>query len=352
MQATKNQAFPQSISVIIEKTRQVIRRHASPGKIQTLCAQRLDLFDEETRKQGFAPCIDFPYHLARGLGAEAAKAEAVSVLCTLIYLGCDLLDDLHDHDLPEDRAEYTVPHVTLASSVFLSVLPTLAVVEFFAPSQPEQMEACRLIAEALALMAAGQSMDVRSRFNTALSVEEVQASISAKSGEEMALFCRLAALVSRKDFMENAAEFGRQLAMALQMASDLTDLFSPIGKDLKEGTFTVPLALHVLRLEKEEKSFFMRVWHESALNPEARRHLGTALQKSGAAAHTAFMIETFLTRGEKELAALPLEADSVDRLRAILEEIGNYSLVHLHAYLKPPPAAPEIWSARDTLLGM
>lgn len=335
--------LPPHISIVIGKTRNLIRQHTPPGGIQILCEKKLDLFEGETRKQGFAPCIDFPYQLACGLGGERLKAEAVSVLCTLVFLGCDLLDDFHDNDLPQDEDTYSAPQVTLASSVFLTVLPTLAASALLPASL--QMEACRLIAETLAIMAAGQSRDVQSRFNADLSVEEIEANIRDKSGEEMALFCRLATLVSDKSKCKTAVEFGRQMAMALQMATDLADLFSRMSKDLKEGTFTIPLALHVLRLTTKEKSSFMRLWHEGTLNPNV-------LKESGAAAHTAFMIETRLTRGEKTLTALSLQPGPLNSLKGIMEEVGNYSLIHLQAYLKAPFTAPKMREAQLTILGM
>ena len=321
--------------LIQNKIAELIRKHTSPGIIQNLCQKRLNLFAGEAREQGFAPCIDFPYHLARGLGASADKAEAVSVLSTLIYLGCDLLDDFHDNDLPQDTEEYSAPQVTLASSIFLSVLPTLAASQYLVSA--DAMEACRLIAEALAVMAAGQSRDVQSRFNPKLSVEEIEDNIRAKSGEELALFGRLSALVSDKNQADSLARFGAHTATALQIASDLTDLFSaPASKDLKEGVFTIPLALHWLRLPEKEKPFFLRVWRESALNPATRQVLCNFLRESGAAAHTAFMIETFLHRGEKELSSLPLQGDSLHGLQALIEKISDYALSYLRSYLHLP----------------
>ena len=275
-----------------------------------------------------------------------------AVLSTFIYLGCDILDDLHDNELPRDQKEYSPACASLAGSLLLSTMPVLVIGEFFDSEDARRFLACRIVGESLLKMAEGQSKDIQSRFNADLSVEEIEANVIAKSGEEMALFCRLAALAASQDIpiQQACAQWGRNLATALQIASDLADLFEETtSNDLQQGTFTVPLALHFLRLEKEEKTLFSQLWRQSSQDSEARRLVQTALRESGAVAHTALMIETACERAGESLKTIPLDPPSKEKLAALIEQVSCCSLSHLQSFFN---LSSDDSRASMTLMGM
>ena len=162
------------LSLVINSTRAFMRKHISAGPLLSLCEQRLDLFEKEVLQQGMAPCIDVPYHLCHGLSQDAEKSRTAAVLSTFIYLGCDILDDLHDNELPRDQKEYSPACASLAGSLLLSTMPVLVIGEFFDSEDARRFLACRIVGESLLKMAEGQSKDIQSRFNADLSVEEIE----------------------------------------------------------------------------------------------------------------------------------------------------------------------------------
>ena len=330
-----DQALLPHLSMVIDDSKALVRTHVPTGVLSSLCEQRLNSFEAEVQKLGSAPCIDVPYFLCRGLCEDEKKSRAAAVLGTFVYLGCDILDDLHDHELPSSG--HSPAHVSLAGSLFLSTLPTLAISDFLSSTDPKSFIACEAVAKSLLTMARGQTRDIESRFNPNLSVEEIEETIILKSGEEMALFCRLSAILAdqNEEVQQSCAQFGRDLATALQIVSELTDIFEETtSNDLREGTLTLPLALHFLRLGKGEKDSFCRVWRKSSKDQGVRRTLQNHLKESGALAHSALMIEAYCEKAGKTLGSLTLHPESRAPLEDLLERISQYAVFHLQSFLK------------------
>lgn len=325
--------LPPHVSSVIDETKALMRQHVPEGPLLSLCEQRLGLLEENVHSQVQAPFIDAPYFLGLGFGSTPPKSRDVAVLCTLIYLGCDLLDDLHDHEIPQDK--HSAAYASLSGILFLSSLAPLAIGKVFGKADPRVYLTHQLMAEGLKRMAGGQVRDIGSRFNPNLSAEEVEASAVAKSGEGLALFCHLSSLLSNQDeeVQKNCAQFGRAVDTALQIVSDLDDLLEkPTSNDLQEGTLTLPLALHFLKLEEKEKEFFCRVWRESAKSPEARRLLQDSLRQSGAVTHAALRIENYCAEARNALKSIPLTKNSQSALLNLIDKIsccGEFYQSHL-----------------------
>ncbi|MDO8519490.1 MAG: polyprenyl synthetase family protein [Deltaproteobacteria bacterium] len=315
-----------------------------------LCEQRADRLEAELKKQGRAPCLELPYLLSLGFSGDISKARKAAALSGFIYLGCDILDDLHDNELPEDQKNLSPALISLAGSLLLTSLPTMAIARFF-DDEKSRFAACQAVSEALMVMAQGQSKDILSRFDGNLSVEDMEASVAAKSGEEMALFCRFAALMAGQDekTVRDCMQLGRDLSVALQIISDLTDIYeNSISTDLGQGTLTIPLALHLLRLAPKEKDSFIGLWKESGKNPAARFSLQQMLKNSGGVAHASMMIESYSEKALLTLNSLPLGQVARNGLEELIETISRYAIGHLHDYFEKTGDAPM--SAR--LMGM
>lgn len=339
------------LPVVIANTKSFMRRHVPAGSLVSLCEQKLAFFEEQVLKQGMAPCVDVPYHLCHGFSQNTKKSQMVGLVSTCIYLGCDILDDLHDNELGPVQKQYSPAHVSLAGSLLLSTVPILAIGEFFDAADTRSHAACQVMAESFLKMAHGQVSDIQSRFNADFSVAEIESNVIAKSGEEMALFCNLAALAADQDIptQQTCTQFGRDLATALQIISDLTDLFEEtVSNDLQQGTLTIPLALHLLGLEKAEKSLFCKLWRQSSHDPEARRLLQAALRESGALAHTALMIESYCDKARKTLESLPLQKKSWENLAVLIEKASRYAFFHLQSFVKKS----SDFQITNTLMGM
>ncbi|MBI2343268.1 MAG: polyprenyl synthetase family protein [Deltaproteobacteria bacterium] len=330
--------------VVLRAVREHLRRCIPAGPLTALCERWLTQLEDHLQEHGSAPCIDVPYLVAQGLGANAEKTRTVAVFATSIFLGCDLLDDFHDQAWPRELRSASVNTVSLAGSLLLSVIPTLVIAEIPDLSDAGRFHACRMVAEYLQRMAGGQADDLRSPWNPELSIDATQSRMMAKSGEEMALFCHFSALVTGCDahLQQECAQFGREMAMALQIISDLTDLFEkPVSTDLQQGTGTLPLALHLARLETGARKAFCGLWRESAHSPAARRRLQWAMCDSGAVAHAAVMIESYGERAKERLHGLPLHPASQHALQEEIATLSRYALAHLQAFLHHEPEKPS-----------
>lgn len=324
------------ISVVVDDADFFLQKHVQSRTLLSLYQQRLKIFADQAEKQGFAPCIDVPYFLCLGLSQDNEKSRRLALLSTLVFLGCDLLDDFHDGDLHVVPNTSSVAQVTLASSVLLSALPALVASEFFGK---ESSVVCQSVARSLLVMAQGQEQDVLSRFNPDFSIEDVEEIVRAKSGEEVALFSRLVAQVLNQSVEkeEACAEFGRHLGVALQIASDVSDIFeAPLSQDLRQGTLTIPLALYLLRLTQEERELFCKQWRQGSQNTTTHEWVRDTLEKSGALAHTAFLIESHCGKAAVILKELQLDADSLAYLENLMKKVSDYSVFHLEKFFKIP----------------
>ena len=199
-------------------------------------------------------------------------------------------------------------------------------------------------------MAGGQSEDIRFQFNPDVSVDDVKASVLAKSGEEMALFCRLAIIFSGKGSLEIAARFGSRLGVALQTASDLSDLLeASLGEDLKVGNLTLPLILHYSSLPKKERPLFLRFCKDNAGNSEGRCRLCQTLKRSGALARAALEVEADCKESKISLQKLLLNRSSEEKLELLIDKILNYGVSHFQS--RSRPAAESLWDG-CRLMGM
>lgn len=332
------------ISVVVDGVNVFLKKHIQSQKLLSLYQQRLEKFAAEAEKQGFAPSVDVPYFLCLGLSQDTEKSRRMAVLSTLIFLGCDLLDDFQDGDLHIVPSKSSITEVTLASSILLSALPTLAISEFFGK---ESLIACQTLAQSLLAMAQGQERDILSRFDSGFSVEEAEAVVMKKSGEEMALFCRLVAQALSQSVEKEKmyAEFGRHFGVAIQIVSDLSDIFEvPLSSDLQQGTLTLPLALHLSKISREERELFDKQWRQSPRDHKARDAVKKALEKSGALADAVHFIQSHCEKAETILKTLGLDRKSQEHLEEIIGKMSGF--------LQKPSQTQKLRRALAATMGM
>lgn len=321
-------------SSVIKKSTYLIKKHILPDSLLFFCQKRLDLLTKRIHEKVIPPCIEIPYLLSYGLCYDQQRAENVATLCTFFYLGCDLLDDWHDNALPAEE-QCSPSTVSLAVSLFLHSLPIQTLGEFCGAEKERCFFACQALAACLQKMAIGQMSDLHSHFQIDCSAEQAEATVITKSGEEMALFCSLGALLtgSEESIRSQCSAFGRFFGVSLQLVSDVMDIFDNRSNDLKNGTCTMPLALHLLRLKEEDKRKFCQLWKQSFTDPLLQRRLQNELLDSGALAHTAIIIEDYCEKAREELMQLPIKIEERSALEEKIEVILQYAIFYLRSFL-------------------
>jgi geranylgeranyl pyrophosphate synthase len=132
---------------------------------------------------------------------------------------------------------------------------------------------------------AGQQEDLRQTGNPDVSVEDVEAAVIGKTGERYAAYCELAAEMAGADARTKAlyAGYGRDIGVAVQLLSDCHDLMTdPDARDLAHGTHTLPVVVHLSRIEGAERSRFLGLLDRARKDREARAAVRGELLASGA----------------------------------------------------------------------
>jgi len=298
-------------------------------KVQSLSRSQYQLFKcaldglrEDFQEEEIPPFIYLPRLVCAGLTGDAEIALPLSVATTLLFLGVDILDDLADGDLPSYWKGYQTSQIQLVSATLLSSLPQIAI------SELEVSETCRdalqrTLAQGLLRMSAGQYQDLSMNGKDNVSSQEVEASVAAKSGEELALFTALAAQFSGAppDLVKVYTDMGRAIGTAGQLASDCYDIFqAEKSKDLANGTRTFPIALYLEKKTLEERKLFLDLLERAKESEGVVDMIRATLHSSGILRLSAFVVEVYCQRARTLLTAAAPRDIAVSGLEKFIQK--------------------------------
>lgn len=272
-------------------------------------------------EQAVHPFVEVPLLVYAGVRGDEAPAVPLAAITTLLFLGIDIFDDVADGDLPGHWAPYRPAEINLAAATLLCALPQLALAELNAPlATLAAMQ--QALARGLLVMSAGQERDLASAGSAHARVQDVEASVAAKSGEEVAMFATMAAQFAGadRDIVSAYAALGRAIGTAGQLASDCHDLFdAPESRDLANGTRTLPIVLHL-----DRETSFLDLLEKARNDPAARDEVRRHLRASGALRHCAFVVEVYCQRALEALEeARPLEP-ARSGLRLVIDRLSFF----------------------------
>jgi len=182
--------------------------------------------------------------------SHRVRSGAVSV--ELVHVGSLVHDDIID-EADERRGVPTVNCIEGSSHAILvgDYLLARAGVEAARVSK----EVAEVLAETIADLCDGQSRETVDLFNVDRQVDAVLKSVKGKTAALMRASCRIGALCTgyTGEHVEALSRFGEAFGMAFQIVDDVLDIVSttramgkPVGNDLKEGVYTLPV-LYALR---------------------------------------------------------------------------------------------------------
>ena len=192
---------------------------------------------------------------------QIGLAACVEFIHTATLLHDDVVDD---SDLRRGNATANVLWGNQASVLVGDFLFSRA---FQVMVEDGSLEVLRILANASAVIAEGEVMQLETSNNTDTSEEQYLEVISAKTAALFAAASRIGAVVSeRPKVEENALEsYGRNLGIAFQLVDDALDysaqqetLGKTIGDDFREGKITLPVVLAFRRGDDEERKFWRR----------------------------------------------------------------------------------------------
>ncbi len=167
----------------------------------------------------------------------------------LVHIGTLVHDDIID-EADVRRGVPTVSAVEGANAAILVGDYLLALGS--AKAVTVNKEVAYTVASTVAEMCIGQSQESDDNYNTERSIDSYLATIHKKTATLLSAACRVGAIcagLSDKE-VEAFAKYGEAFGMAFQIADDLLDLISttealgkPVGNDIKEGVYTLPLLI-------------------------------------------------------------------------------------------------------------
>jgi heptaprenyl diphosphate synthase len=176
---------------------------------------------------------------------DAAVTGAASV--ELVHLGSLYHDDVID----EAETRRGVPSVNARWSNVVAILAgdyLLAQASELAANLGAEVAA--LLARTIGELCRGQVLELEHLYDVDRSEESYLSSIEGKTASLMATACRIGGMVSDVDraTLDALTAFGRHLGMCFQIVDDVLDmtqtedeLGKPVGNDLYEGVYTLPV---------------------------------------------------------------------------------------------------------------
>lgn len=259
-------------------------------------------------------------------GAEREVCAAAGAVAVLAGTGIDLLDDLVDGDSLPDLCDWSPGHVLLAATTLVSAIAYAAIAELpVAPARRQRLS--RRLAAGLLDMSAGEIEDVAAQGRDIPPPAAVEASVLAKTGEEMATSAGLGAIAagaskSTARALETAA---RHYGVALQVGGDVNDL-AQLGdsRDFAAGARTLPIAYHAATIDGERRASFRRLLDAAQRDKARRLEVLELLRGSGSLRRAALVAEIHHQTAISALNDLAAEGQAVDALSVLIGGCSVY----------------------------
>jgi geranylgeranyl pyrophosphate synthase len=259
-----------------------------------------------------------------GLWGDDAEAHLLAAATALLCAGLELQDSLASADPRACWAGYGPAELTLTAVTLLCSLPQLAIAALDVPS-PVLAAMHRTLATGLLAIAVGQERELALGGSANPAPESVEVSIAGTSGEKLALFAMLGALLAGASPRVTAAcgRLGRALGMASRLASDCHDLFSAAwSRRLASGIPPLPVAMHLGRLQGRERACFVTLLGEARADAAAQGIVRARLLAAGEPRRCAFMIEVYCRRARRALAETGLLEPARHQLQSTIAGIS------------------------------
>jgi geranylgeranyl pyrophosphate synthase len=287
------------------------------------------------KETSFPVFIHFPLLMYGLFREDMERAIPVAGVTTLFYMGLDIFDDIADGDLPKDIWEGIGDEELnqTAATLFFS-LPALAIRKLEIPeiTKTKMQEA---LAKGFLAVASGQIIDMHCAGAGTVSPDEIKNSVVLKTGEQLAMYARLAAMLAdaSEEQVERCASLGRAYGTALQFGSDIYDIFAAHwSRDLASGTRTLPIALFMNSLDKAGREEFVKLLYRAQTDRSAQEVVRENLIKNRVLQKMAFITEHYSKEALAHFDMLSSNTLSADELRTQIETISYVNWLIRQAY--------------------
>lgn len=271
-------------NLVFNEANDLLAQHSDSIEQKKLLSRFLAGLKEKVG-DNFLPCISLPLMIHSAIKGEERSATKLAAACLFLFLAADIIDDIADGDFAKHWGEeISKSEGILASVVFSSSIAPLAIDSMGIDSQRASLLKASL-SKCIISMAAGQQGDIRSCESLhSTSPEQVIENVQGKSGSFRAGVALMAAQLAgaEKHVANEYMNIGRLIGTAVQIMTDCHELYDASeGRDLANGTVTLPLAIHFKDLPEEDKDQFLYLIKFAQHDEPARLKVRSLVAESG-----------------------------------------------------------------------
>lgn len=295
-----------------------------PGCHRELLQVHLRVGEEQAEAWPAMAAIQLPLLVHAAIAGDERPALPVAAACTLLYLGADLFDSVHDHELPPPWRDRGSAAANLAASTLVAALPQLSMARLEEEGTPpgKIWELSRLFASTLLKMSAGQHQDLIFPDMESVSLAQSCAMVERKSGSDSALFARAGAVLATEDAsrIDSYAAFGSCLGTARQLITDVYDIWSDVpSRDLLNGKRTLPIVHALCVLQGQRRGRLRDLLAAARESAEHHDEVRAILTATGSVRYTALIIRFHQRQARSHLMTASPNGPAGRELHALID---------------------------------
>ncbi|MEQ8813888.1 MAG: hypothetical protein RLO51_14975 [Thalassobaculum sp.] len=279
-------AFAEALTAWIDDLADGLARSAGQRDMLRLARAELAVKERGSREVcGFSLFATLPVAIFEAVAPGRPVPIALPAASALSFLALDVLDDLADGDWPAHWGDRRPAEMELTGALILSVLVPEALAR--ATGDPALLAALgRIHRRSLLRMADGQREDLAAPGPSSWDMVTARRVLTAGGPDQASGYAEMAAVLAGAgpEIVRHLAGYAHHLVGALTLWSDLADLLSPEGGDLKQGKRKVPRAAHVNALAASERPAFLARLEAARTSEVEREALRQELRASPAVA--------------------------------------------------------------------
>ncbi len=247
--------------------------------------------------------------LSAGFGKyEREKINNLAAVVEMLHMATLVHDDIVDDAHTRRGAETVQSKYGKDYAVFMG--DYLFAKCFMLLSNDTSMENIKNVAKSVSKICIGEIDQFANRFKPNTSVKKYLKRISAKTSALFALSCYIGASESGCDekFSKQIAKAGYYIGMAFQIIDDILDysgdektVGKPLGNDLKQGVFTVPL---IYALKTNNKTLDKLVKQQTYTEEDIKRIIEITKEEKGIE-KARELAEKYTKKAFKQIEGLP-----------------------------------------------
>jgi len=265
---------------------------------------------------------------SRLCGYEGERYVPLAAIMEFVHMATLLHDDVVDH--AEMRRGSASVNSTWGNEASVLVGDYLVARSFAIIAEDADLQIIQLLSETFTSMARGEVIQLSETGNIHITEDQYTQTITLKTAILMAACCQVGAILGNinKDQRQSLANFGLNLGLAFQMLDDALDYVArmdqfgkAIGKDLEEGSITLPLIHTLKRASEVDRKEIIRIIDAEEKTDEDKILISRHIQQYGGIVYTRERVAQSIAMAKSYLSSFPMSAH-----RMALEATADYVL--------------------------